>query len=69
MKYLVYATPAVLENVSGRNILFLIKTFGFDYWRRRESLTLQGNKVIIATALETRKKKFTNAVEIGGLEK
>jgi len=69
MKFTVYATPAVLENVSGRNILFLIKTFGFDYWRRRESLTLQGNKVIIGTVTETRQKKFTNAVEIGGFEK
>lgn len=68
MKYTVYATPAVLEHISGRNALFLIKTFGFDYWRRRESLTVQGNKVIIATALETRKKKFTNAVEIGGVD-
>lgn len=69
MKYTVYATPAVLDKLAGRNILFLINAFGFDYWRRRESLTLQGNRVIIATVLETRKKKFTNAVELGAVEK
>ena len=68
MKYYAYATPAVLEHISGRNVLFLIKSFGLAYWRRRESLTLQGNKIIIGTVLETRKKKLTTAVKIGEVE-
>ena len=68
MKYHVYASAAIMEVISGKNILFLTQSYGLDYWRRRDCLTLQGNKVIIAEWYETEKQKFSKTKKLGVVE-
>ena len=65
MKYTVSASRSVLLETTSFSIIYLLQYYGFDYYRRRNMLVLNGANAVIGTPEEVDRLKLEHCEPIG----